>query len=117
LKAAALGDLQIDHLLKSRTQGKRRRPQKRMIETQLHFDNDSSSHSTLLHVIAQDTPGLLYRISRTLAEHGCDIGVALIDTEGEQAMDVFYLTADGAKLGAGKQTQLMASLQSAMEGL
>jgi [protein-PII] uridylyltransferase len=71
----------------------------------------------LLHVIAQDTPGLLHRLSRTLAEHGCDIGVALIDTEGEQAIDVFYLTADGARLGAGKQEQLMASLQAALEGL
>jgi [protein-PII] uridylyltransferase len=117
LRSAVLGQLQIDRLLKSRVQGRRRRPQKRLIETQLHFDNESSSHSTLLYVIAQDTPGLLYRLSRTLAEHGCDIGVALIDTEGEQAMDVFYLTADGAKLGAGRQTQLMASLQAAFEGL
>jgi len=117
LKAAALGQLKIDQLLKSRMQGRRRRLQKRLIETQLHFDNESSSHSTLLYVIAQDTPGLLYRLSRTLAEHGCDIGVALVDTEGEQAIDVFYLTADHAKLGAGKQTQLMASLQAALESL
>lgn len=117
LKDVVMGRSQLDQHLKSRMTARHRRPHKRQIATQLHFDNDSSSHSTLLHVIAQDTPGLLHRLSRTLAEHGCDIGVALIDTEGEQAIDVFYLTADGARLGAGKQEQLMASLQAALEGL
>ena len=80
------------------------------VETRLTFDNDSSSHSTLLEVIAQDRPGLLYRIASTLARHGCNIEIALIDTEGRMAIDVFYVTRNSAKLDASLQESLRAAL-------
>jgi [protein-PII] uridylyltransferase len=43
--------------------------------------------------------------------------VALIDTEGEIAIDVFYLTIGGAKLDPAKQQQLHAALALAIEEL
>ncbi len=81
----------------------------------LRFDDTSSSHSTLLQVIAPDSPGLLHLLTRTFAEHGCDIGVALIDTEGDAAIDVFYLTHAGAKLEAELQATLAADLRRLLE--
>ncbi len=117
LASVVTGAKQVDALLKVRIQARRKRPNKRTLQHQLTFDNTSSSHSTLLHVIAQDTPGLLYALTRAVAEHGCDIGVALVDTEGEQAIDVFYLTIGGAKLGAGLQEQLHAVLDAALSSL
>jgi len=56
--------------------------QKVQVATRVEFDNECSSHSTLLEVIAQDRPGLLYAIGSQLAQQKCNIEIALIDTEG-----------------------------------
>jgi hypothetical protein len=38
-----------------------------VVETRVEFDDEASSHSTLLEVVAQDTTGLLRALSLTLA--------------------------------------------------
>jgi [protein-PII] uridylyltransferase len=68
----------------------------------------------LLQIVAQDVPGLLRAVSHTLSEAGCNVEVALIDTEGETAIDVFYLTQVGAKLAAPQQKHLRATLLEAI---
>jgi [protein-PII] uridylyltransferase len=50
----------------------------------------------------------------TLARLGCNIEVALIDTEGQKAIDVFYLTEQGRKLAAQKQESLREALQGTL---
>ncbi len=87
------------------------------VDTRLDFDNTASTHSTLLQVVAQDGPGLLRQIATTLAVHDCNIEVALIDTEGELAIDVFYLTIRGAKLDETVQSHLHAALSKAVDEL
>ena len=63
-----------------------------------------------MEVIAQDRPGLLHQITSRVAHAKCNLEVALIDTEGQMAIDVFYLTYDGAKLTETHQQQLKQAI-------
>jgi [protein-PII] uridylyltransferase len=92
-------------------------PVKMQVETRISFDDTASSASTVMQVIAQDGPGLLRSIASVIATHGCDIRVALIDTEGELAVDVFYLTAASRRLEQPMKAQLTADLIAAIQSL
>ena len=103
--AILCGESPLERLLEPRLRADTK-PPKLKVETRLRFDDECSPTSTLLEVITQDRPGLLYTISSTLAAEKCSIEIALIDTEGAMAHDVFYLTSGGTKLTRDQQREI-----------
>ena len=113
MRGVMSGAMPVEKLLTTRRRGRRKEPKVR-VEARVAVDGTASSHSTLVEVEAQDTPGLLRALSLAMGEHGCNIEVALIDTEGERAIDVFYLTRGGAKLDAAQEKALEQALLGAI---
>jgi [protein-PII] uridylyltransferase len=85
------------------------------VTTEVRFDHTCSATSTVVEIVARDRPGLLHRISELFADAGCNIEAALIDTQGEKAIDVFYLTAAGKKLDEAEARTLTGSLLRGLE--
>jgi [protein-PII] uridylyltransferase len=81
----------------------------------LHFDNEHSQKYTVLELVADDAPGLLHRVSRVIAEQGCDLDLALIATEGRKAIDVLHVTKAGRKLDEAERTALTQGLERVLE--
>jgi [protein-PII] uridylyltransferase len=79
-------------------------------------DNDASGRYTILDIVAGNALGLLYRVSRVISQHGCDVDLVLIATEGEKAIDVFHITKGGSKLTEAEQQALTSDLCRTLEG-
>ncbi len=114
LAAVLNGKQSLEPLMKGRLAASVARPPKVVVPTTINFDEGSSDHCTLVEIVTQDRPGLLYGIGSALARLACNIDVALIDTEGQKAIDVFYLTAQGKKLTPQKQDLLREVLQATL---
>ncbi|HTV56304.1 MAG TPA: [protein-PII] uridylyltransferase [Terriglobia bacterium] len=104
------GRVQLQQLMTGRVWKRRRSEAKIKVPSQITFDDTASRRSTLLEIVAQDQPGLLYTVSSALADYGCNIEVALVDTEAQKAIDVFYLTAGEHKLGWDLQEVIRMTL-------
>ena len=81
----------------------------------MRADNEASGRYTILDIVATNALGLLYRISRVISQHGCEVDLVLIATEGEKAIDVFHITKSGAKLTDPEQQSLTSDLQRTLE--
>ncbi|MBV9037071.1 MAG: hypothetical protein JO182_21445 [Acidobacteriaceae bacterium] len=103
------GSVQVSDLLR------RRRPARRLandatIVPCVRFNNEASDHATLIDFVGEDRPGLLYDLASAISAAGCNLEVAMIDTEAHKAIDVFYVTRNGGKLEENEVEQLRANL-------
>jgi len=53
---------------------------------------------------------LLHDLARAISLAGCNSEVVLVDTKAHKALDVFYVTSNGAKLTPERQARLQVEL-------
>ena len=94
-----LGKLDVRELLRNRPKPK---PPSRKVRVPaaIRFDDEASATATLVEIVAEDRPGLLYDLASAISSSGGNIEVVLIDTQAHRAIDVFYVTVGGRKLTA-----------------
>jgi [protein-PII] uridylyltransferase len=111
IAAVVKGEADVERMLRDRLKSEKVNGTKVKIATQIEFDDGCSAHSTMVQILTQDRPGLLYRMCSLVSKHECNIEIALIETEGQMAIDVLYLTSGGAKLSADRQSALGQALR------
>lgn len=111
------GDVEVDDLVERRKRNYssygRKIPE---YPPEIVFDNESSDKATVIEVYAHDREGLLYGITKTIAEMELSIDYAKVSTRADQVADTFYVRdSRGRKIsGAKKLKKIEDSLISAV---
>ena len=113
IRRVALGKTDAARLLRNRPRKDRT---KRSVESRVEFDSEACETATLVEIITEDRPGLLYSLATVFAASACNIDIVLIDTKGNRAIDVFYVAQDGKKLAPDAQARLRERLLAACVG-
>lgn len=106
LKKAVLNEVSVERLLQGKEESVLFRRTAPVFDPTIYFEDEHSDRFTIMEIVAPDALGLLYRISREISFMRCDIELALISTEGEKAVDVFYLCHERSKLSTQLKNDL-----------
>jgi [protein-PII] uridylyltransferase len=103
LEQALHGRLALDARLaeRARTYRRKRATSAEPVVPKVVFANDASASSTVIEVRVPDRIGVLYRITKALADIGLDIRHATVQTIGHEVVDTFYVQSTGAKVTDG----------------
>ena len=110
MRRVALGRTDAQRLMRNRP---RPEPRKGATLPQVRFDSEACDTATLVEIVTEDRPGLLYSLAMAFSSNNCNIDVVLIDTQHRQAIDVFYVAYEGRKLTPGRQAILEEKLVAA----
>jgi [protein-PII] uridylyltransferase len=102
IERALTGRLALDSRLAARARDyapRMRQSAASASEPRVLFDNAASAGATVVEVRAVDGVGVLYRITRALAECDLDVRTAKVSTLGHEVVDAFYVVdSSGAKV-------------------
>ena len=104
-------------IAKVRAKAKKEIFDEEVVETAMWVDNENSDTHTMLHLISPDRIGLLYQVSKVLADRDVSLAHARITTENGAAQDTFYLTGnDGKRLEGDEEIRsLVRALRRALD--
>jgi [protein-PII] uridylyltransferase len=110
------GELDLTELLRRRESSILfRRKAKGSVATYVTFDDPASENYSIMEIVTRDRYGLLSTIAKVIAQSKCNIDVALISTEGQRAIDVFYLTQNQKRLCPAVQEQLASTMKETLD--
>jgi [protein-PII] uridylyltransferase len=93
------------------------RAKPRVPPTQVNVDNDASRGFTIIEVFTEDKPGVLYKITHTLAAQGLDIHRSRVGVAADRVADIFYVrdSSNGEKVeDPGRIDALAEALKQAL---
>jgi [protein-PII] uridylyltransferase len=107
LRQVLTGERTVEDLLRHRRRplGKPRPPSRQ--EPRVDISNLESDFYTIVDVTANDRIGLLYELTRVIADHGLEIYISKAGTILDQVADTFYL-----KDAAGKKLRDPAAIEA-----
>lgn len=76
----------------------RRREATFAVTPYVSLDDEAADAALVIEASGRDRPGLLHDLARAIAGLGLSLTAARIDGYGERAVDVFYVTENGAKI-------------------
>ena len=112
------GHLAIDARIAERARVYRRRTAlaAKQVGTSVVFDVESATDATIIEVRTEDHIGVLYHLTRAIAEMGLDIRSAKIQTISNEVVDAFYVTgSDGPALGDLHRREIEAALRYSLK--
>jgi [protein-PII] uridylyltransferase len=108
------GELSVEALLAARRSSLPRPA--RIQHPSVRISNDDSDLYSIVDVVAQDRPGLLYDITRTLADLGLNVAMSRVSTQASRISDAFYVTDQGLKiLDPERREEIRGALLAAVE--
>ena len=91
IEQAITGELRPSAALEERWEQMPKRVRRLPVPSRVILSNKISSTHTVIEINGRDFPGLLYRITMTLANLGLQIRSSSVSTYGERVVDVFYV--------------------------
>jgi len=116
LEKALTGMLDIDAAMDRRRLQTPARIRRITAPARVLVNNNASKNHTVIEINGKDAPGLLYKVTRKIADMGLQIQTASVSTYGDRVVDVFYVK-DGFGLKITSETRLKAVQQALLDVL
>lgn len=110
------GLLDIDEAVERRHRQTPSRIRRIAAPARVLVNNTASKNHTVIEINGKDAPGLLYRITRKMADLGVQIQMASVSTYGDRVVDVFYIK-DGFGLKLTSESRIETLQRALLEVL
>ena len=105
LKDALTGMLNLEDATERRSRQTPSRIRRITAPARVLINNNASNTHTVIEINGKDAPGLLYKVTRKMADLGLQIQTASVSTYGDRVVDVFYVK-DGFGLKITTETRM-----------